>query len=649
MSQAERGVPMPSCMQRVGTPNSRHNKDKKYREKLENVDPSLTQYNEIIREKSVEQIYDEKVQPAFEAFNERQKRKDRRLDVKWNCTDALGYQRAIDKHAQQSKNKIDQKGRPPIRELILQYGNPEQGFGCANQTKESRELAKTLLLEAQMEIEKSYPNLAFGDVVFHADEVSLDADDKLCGSFHLHADFVSLCYENKQGPDVQVAFERSLREMGFPSFEAWKHDLDRIMETVLERHGLERTIMGNTEVHQESRQWHRQQRAIKETKELEAKRDALQQEVGDLQEDAEIARNEVAINQELAAVYREEADQANDEMLLVTGDLQQTTKKLQELDAQLQEKNLDYHKAVSEEIEGRMEKLPEQIERKAVPMSRDKVIVSAQDLDELERRSGYVAAAKETEASANARAAGIISQAEAQAAEIQKEAAAAAERMKLAQQQAWGDIDAEKERLRQRSQRLEADEARVFQNADKIRNYEQLQTRVKSLETALNVQLGNRGDIVEKAVERATQPLKEQLQEKDKEISLLKSTVSSLQIKLQDVAQTAAELISAIKYVAERFAGKISGAILNTAARIGERWMVGDGFTQHGNREAALPKAIARELQLDLEYKIKGSQGKGVYTKNGDLIANVESYQNARERFPACTINREKDKNAARG
>ena len=121
---------MPSCMQRIGTPNARHNFDIKYRAQLENVDPSLSKYNEVLQHKSVEQIYAEKLQPAFDSFNKRQKRKDRRLDVKYNCNTALEYQRALDKKARESKNAIDQKGRPPIREIIWQFGNPEQGFGC---------------------------------------------------------------------------------------------------------------------------------------------------------------------------------------------------------------------------------------------------------------------------------------------------------------------------------------------------------------------------------------------------------------------------------------------------------------------------------------------------------------------------------------
>lgn len=260
---------MPSIMQRVGTPNARHNLDNEYRKQLDNVDPELSQYNQVISHRSVEDIYQEFLQPSFDAFNEKQKRKDRRLDVKYGCSSYLEYQRALDAKAKASSNAIDKKGRPPIREIVWQIGNPEQGFGSKDQTPERREKIMAMLLECQQEAERRYPQLVWGDKIFHADEVSTDAEDKEHGSLHLHCSFVPLCFQNKQGPDVQVAFERCLHEMGFDSFNAWKHDLDQLMEDVLHRHGLERTVMDNHEKHQASTEFHRQQHEIQRTKELQ--------------------------------------------------------------------------------------------------------------------------------------------------------------------------------------------------------------------------------------------------------------------------------------------------------------------------------------------------------------------------------------------
>ena len=284
---------MPSVMQRVGTPNGRHNLDNQYRKHLDNVDPTLTRYNEVVRRKSVEEIYQEHLQLAFEAFNDKQKRRDRRLDVKYGCTTYLEYQRALDKQARESKNFIDQKGRPPIREIVWQFGNPEQGYGSAGQTDESRQKIKDMLLEVQAEAERRYPQFIWGDCVFHADEVTEDAEGKERGSLHLHSSFVPICLKNKQGTEVQVAFERCLREMGFATFEAWKHDLDNIMEQVLEKHDLERVLMDNHERHQDSKQFHRQQKLIKQTKELQRENEALKAENHDLVEVVEYLQDKV--------------------------------------------------------------------------------------------------------------------------------------------------------------------------------------------------------------------------------------------------------------------------------------------------------------------------------------------------------------------
>ncbi len=270
---------MPSIMQRIGTPNARHNLDNKYRKHLDNVDPSLSQYNKVISRRTVEDIYQEYLQPAFEDFNGRQKRKDRRLDVKYSCSTYLEYQRALDKKARASQNVIDQKGRPPIREIIWQIGNPEQGYGSLGQTSDSRNEISDMLLECQYIAENRYKQLVWGDKVIHVDEVSKDAYDTVHGTIHLHSSFVPLCFQNKQGPEVQVAFNRCLKEMGFDSFEDWKHDLDSIMEEVLKKHGLKRVIMDNHEKHTESKEFHRQQKLIKRTKEIMAQKELVETEV----------------------------------------------------------------------------------------------------------------------------------------------------------------------------------------------------------------------------------------------------------------------------------------------------------------------------------------------------------------------------------
>lgn len=347
---------MPSVMQRIGTPNARHNRDAKYRAKLENVDPELTKYNKSLRTKPIEQIYEERLQPAFEEYNERQTRKDRRKDIvklpngKERTRTALEYQRQLDLDARtKSKNKIDQKGRPPIREIVWQFGNPEQGYGCAGQTQERRDLIEKMLWECQQEAERRYPQLAWGDADLHCDEVSEDAEGELCGSIHLHSSFVPLCLKNKQGAAVQVAFERCLKEMGFDTFEAWKHDLDDIMEKVLEKHHLERVVMHNDQEHVESGDFHRQQKLKAQTKGLEKKRDAALDEAAAAERAAMEARERAAIEKaaadaaaERAARERQEAEKVRAQLLSIQQDTSAAMQKVRQVEGQLDELQLDY-------------------------------------------------------------------------------------------------------------------------------------------------------------------------------------------------------------------------------------------------------------------------------------------------------------------
>ena len=88
-----------------------------------------------------------------------------------------------------------------------------------------------------------------------------------------------------------------------------------------------------------------------------------------------------------------------------------------------------------------------------------------------------------------------------------------------------------------------------YMATEAMRENPQLKYRIRVLEVELNKQISSDNQSINVAVEKATQPLREQLQAKDKDIAVLKATISNLQQKLQDVTQTAAALISAIKYV----------------------------------------------------------------------------------------------------
>lgn len=84
---------------------------------------------------------------------------------------------------------------------------------------------------------------------------------------------------------------------------------------------------------------------------------------------------------------REKEDMIRDKYREMVAETERLEGRVKELETQLQERNHSFHRAVGAEIQARMEDLPERIERKAVPLSKDKVAVSAQELDALELRA----------------------------------------------------------------------------------------------------------------------------------------------------------------------------------------------------------------------------------------------------------------------
>lgn len=316
--------------------------------------------------------------------------------------------------------------------------------------------------------------------------------------------------------------------------------------------------------------------------------------------------------------------------------------RVKELDAQLLERNHSFHQAVGEEIQERMEALPERIERKAVPLSKDKVAVSAQELDALEERAAMAMAAQES-----------YTRAEAQ---MQAELKAAIDKAK-AQQESLLAVEA-KYFFGEREYRQRAIEARIekeryqekYKEQGRLnRLYEASQAENKTLKTENEDLKKNESQRVQEAVEAATAPLQDLIKAKDAEIAEqqnknaeLEYAVSDLYEKLQRVALLASTMISAIKYVADRIAGRVSKAILDATTRKGERWLAEIPGYKNRIPASALHKAIEQDIHLDLIYKANGSEGKGVYTKDGILVANVRDLKEARERFSGCHVTVEK-------
>ena len=571
---------MPSVMQSVGTPNARHNLDLEYRKQLENVDRKLSEYNEVIRRCNVDQIYAEHLQASFERFNEKQKRKDRRLDVKWGVSTFLEYQRELDKAARQSSNSIDQKGRPPIREIIWQFGNPEQGYGCNNQTPERRREIIDMLRECQEEAERRFPQFAWGDVVAHADEVSFDAEGKEHGSIHLHSSFVPICHQNKQGPDRQVAFERCLREMGYSTFEAWKHELDSIMEDVLQRHGLERTFMENDNEHQNATEYHRQQKLLAQSKEYEKE----------------------------AAAARAEAETVKEE----------TTRLRRELE-----------KAEAEAVHLQADLAACEIETQPVMLRQDEVKVKKADLEALTQQAkAYVACRTYLDERQ--------AELDIEAKKLRDERSnIAIDRVHIKDD--WADFDRKQKEFREEKGSFEAERvafnkivANVKAREEKVKQLEELPEKYNTLAQEHNALQARYLALEESFETKVKKKVEEATEELNGEIERLNDRCGRL-------AKAVQILLQGVRYVKERFAGEVSREILGGVYSIGNQFLKVLGFEERAKPEAILPDVVRRVMKAPLEFR-KGEEGKGVYSPNGTLIMECSSAKEARELFPNAPV-----------
>lgn len=175
--------------------------------KEKHIDPNG--YYKILEERDWEQTFDELFTKAIEEYN--QGKKPSRQVYGQNGKEYLA-KLIKDYQAEQEKNeeiKVHNAGLPkkewkkethrcpsPIKEAIVGvYG---EGIGREEQEEMAEEFLKRW--------KKKNPQCVVVGAYFHADEP---------GGPHLHIDYITVAYENKQGPAVQVSESKCLKEMGY--------------------------------------------------------------------------------------------------------------------------------------------------------------------------------------------------------------------------------------------------------------------------------------------------------------------------------------------------------------------------------------------------------------------------------------------------
>ena len=160
-----------------------HNiRDERYTNNQEHINSSLSANNIIVCDIPVRQAYDEIFRQAVQEYNDRQTRKDRKIDSYYD------------------KIKHD-KRKHPVYECIVQIGD-------RNDTGNNSELEKQALIRyAQMWTERN-PNLYLIGAYIHCDEPD--------GTVHLHCDYIPVA-ECSRGMRIQNSLDKALRQQGLQS------------------------------------------------------------------------------------------------------------------------------------------------------------------------------------------------------------------------------------------------------------------------------------------------------------------------------------------------------------------------------------------------------------------------------------------------
>lgn len=232
----------------VGKGSVNHNSRKFH---AKNTDPERSSLNVEYCNQNIKDVYHELFDAALSRYNEKQKRRDRRID---------DYYEKI----------LAGKQEKPFHEIILQVGNKDN----MNAKEKEGMLAAKVLEEYMAEFQQRNSTLRVFSAHLHMDEATP----------HLHIDFVPFTTGSKRGLDTRVSLKQALAELGFKGgtrgdteWNQWVPSEKESLAVVMERHGIEWEKKGTHEKHLSVLDFQKKER-IKEVAELQAEKVKIQLE-----------------------------------------------------------------------------------------------------------------------------------------------------------------------------------------------------------------------------------------------------------------------------------------------------------------------------------------------------------------------------------
>lgn len=329
------GLTMSVKMEKSMT-NLRHNNrnltEEEYKQPAhEHIIRDRTKDNIVIKHSTIQEAYQEVFGEAVEAYNARQKRKDRKIDDYYL-------------HVYHSKT-LDLQ-----REMIIGLGNKqdwdELGY---EKKKEAGQLIKEVIEDF---IKDKKDHIHVYNAVIHLDEA---------GAPHAHINFIPLAHGYKNGLETQPSWTKSLAQMGYKGkgrkpFMAFRETEVARIERIAKRYGIERKLGETNDI--------ADVRMYKKVKELEKQAKAKEAEIEGLEQDYSQK------DRELKRQAQEQAKVLDDFNKRLESKVNEKEVELELLDSELADKQAEAQGALSSAQRARQEaqqaqQAKEQAEREA--------------------------------------------------------------------------------------------------------------------------------------------------------------------------------------------------------------------------------------------------------------------------------------------
>lgn len=243
--------------------NNRNLTEEEYKQPAhEHIIRERTKDNIVIKHSTIQEAYQEVFGEAVEAYNARQKRKDRKIDDYYL-------------HVYHSKT-LDLQ-----REMIIGLGNKqdwdELGY---EKKKEAGQLIKEVIEDF---IKDKKDHIHVYNAVIHLDEA---------GAPHAHINFIPLAHNYKNGLSTQPSWTKSLAQMGYKGkgrkpFMAFRETEVERIGRIAKKYGIERKL-GETNDIADVRMYKKVKELEKQAKAKEAEIEGLEQDYS--QKDRELKR-----------------------------------------------------------------------------------------------------------------------------------------------------------------------------------------------------------------------------------------------------------------------------------------------------------------------------------------------------------------------